>query len=374
MSRQKGALSVRGGQGEADGERGRSAFLRALTRRTKSALLSAALVLLVAGCAGGRYVAIPPTLVPDPIRLSDPRLIQDPPEELLARYTVDALGYITDGPRSRPGEPVDHTLLLTNAQIADSFAKVALTGGEEFDVDYAHPEVIGQQNRRKGKLWKYEDDIGQTIFYRGGVITGDLYLALDSAVKQIAENTQLQIPMLPQHGTRESLAYIFVRDLADMQSLADDMRELGGEYEPKTDGRYFFENLASTFDTIVREDLESCLAFPTFSEEGERGSTLVVFFLNIPGDTLESCAYEETIQSMGLFNDDDSLFNTMFTDSYKEYLFPTELDWMMLRILYDERIKNGMTRREAMPIVRQILREIRPHGEQPAAQPIARLR
>ncbi len=327
--------------------------------------------MLIAGCASGRYVAIPPTVVPDPIRLSDPRLIQDPPAELLARFTVDAQGYITDGPRSRPGEPVDHTLLMTNAQIAESFAKVALTGGEEFEVDYAHPEVIDPKDERKGKLWKYEQDIGQTIFYRGGVITGDLYLALDDAVKQIAENTQLQIPMLPRHGSRESLSYIFVQDLADMRSLAKDMRNLGSEYEPKTDGRYFFENLASAFDTIVREDLESCLAFPTFSDEGERGSTLVIFFLNIASDTLESCAYEETIQSMGLFNDDDSLFNTMFTDSYKEYLFPTELDWMMLRILYDDRIKNGMSRAEAMPIVRKILKETRPHGEQPTAQPAA---
>lgn len=66
---------------------------------------------------------------------------------------------------------------------------------------------------------------------------------------------------------------------------------------------------------------------------------------------------------MGLFSDDNSLFNTKFTDAFKEYLVPTELDWMMLRILYDERLKNGMTRKEAMPIVRRILSETRPYGD-----------
>ncbi|WP_282604572.1 DUF2927 domain-containing protein [Pelagibius sp. Alg239-R121] len=333
----------------------------------------ALLSLLVASCAGSRYVAIPPTLVPDPIRLSDPRLIQEPPAETLAQFTVDAEGYIVDGPRSRPGEPVDHTALMTNAHIAESFAKVALTGGEDFEVDYAYPNGDEREGSRIGRLWKYEQNIGQTIFYRGGTITGKLYLTLDQAAKQIAENTRLEIPMLPRHGMRDSLAYIFVNGLADMQALADDMRELAKEHPPKTRGRYFYFNLATLFDTIVREDLESCLAFTTFKADDVRGSTLVVFFLNIPSLTLESCVYEETIQSMGLFNDDDTLFNTMFTDSFKEYLFPTELDWMMLRILYDPRIENGMTRKQAMPIVRQILKETRPHGEQPAAQPLAQL-
>ncbi len=342
-------------------------------RYCKALLSSLLFSLLIVGCAGGRYIAIPPTVVPAPLHLSDPRLLQPPPAHALARFTIDAEGYIVDGPRSRPGEPVDHTLLMTNEQIAESFARIALTGGEEFDVEYAHPEAAGSQKGRKGRLWKYEQDIGQTIFYRGGLVTGELYLALDQAAKQIAANTGLRIPILPQQGERESLAYIFVRDLKDMRKLARDMRDLSGQYAEQSHQWYVFQNLASTFDVIVREELESCFAFPSFAEDGRRGTTLIVFFLSVPSHTLESCVYEETIQSMGLFNDDDSLFNTMFTDSFKEYLFPTELDWMMLRILYDDRIRNGMTRKEVMPIVRKILKETRAYGEQPGAQPLTLL-
>ena len=306
----------------------------------------------------------PPTFVPDPIPLSDSRLIQNPPAEVLAHFTVDAEGYIIDGPRSRPGEPVDHTALMTNDHIAESFAKVTLSSNEEFEIDYAHSDAKEFGDALKGKLWKYETDIGQQIIYRGGVITGDTYLALDDSVKTISQNTGLDISMLPHHESQESLAYIFVEDQVDMQEVADNFRNQAKEHPPETPTRYFYLTMANTFDSIVREDLASCFAFPTFAKDGTRGSTLVIFFLSIPSEQLQSCVYEETIQSMGLFSDDDSLFNTMFTDSFKEYLFPTELDWMMLRILYDERIENGMTRQQVMPVVRQILKETRPYGEQ----------
>lgn len=352
-----------------DGGPGRSLF-----RRMQPGLLSLLLSLVLAGCAGSRYIALPPTVVPDPIRLSDPRLIQDPPAEILAHFTLDAQGYIIDGPRSRTGEPVDHTRLLTNKQIVESFAKVALSDSEGLDLVYSQADADEESDSVAGKIWKYQKDIGQEIFYRGGIVTAEFYQALDQAVKGIAENTRLQIPMLSWHGTREALAYIFVQDLADMQRLANDMRALSKEAPSGSDERENILTLARTFDTIVREELESCFGFSGIADDGTRGSSLIIFFLNIPAHQLESCAYEETIQSMGLFNDDDSLFNTMFTDSFKAYLFPTELDWMMLRILYDDRLENGMTPREALPIVRQILKETRPHGEDPAAQPVARLK
>ena len=66
---------------------------------------------------------------------------------------------------------------------------------------------------------------------------------------------------------------------------------------------------------------------------------------------------------MGLYHDDNSLISSSFTDAVKYYQRPTELDWLMLKILYDPRLKNGMTRAEAGPIVREILSELRPYAD-----------
>lgn len=319
------------------------------------------LCLGLAGCtSSSRYIALPPTVIPDPVNLSDPRLIKNPPDTILAQFTLDANGYIIDGPRSRPSEPVDHTALITNAAIANSFAKVALGSSDDLEIDFAHPDLKRHSESLKGKISKYSQDVGQVIFYRGGVISAQLYESLDRSTKLISQNAGLDLSIWRRKDAQVHLNYFFVEDQKDMQEVADYFRVLADQGEGN---RNSLLTLANTFDDVVREDLASCFVLTTASEDGTLGSAFIVFFLSIPSEQLASCAYEETIQAMGLFRDDNSLFNTMFTDAFKEYLFPTELDWTMLRILYDKRIKIGMTHEEAMPIVRRILSETRPHGD-----------
>lgn len=322
------------------------------------------LSLLLGGCAvGDQYVALPPTIVPDPIHHSDPRLIQNPPVDILAQFTLDPEGYIVDGPRSRPNEPVDHTALITNAVIAESFAKIALGTSEGNHIEFAHPDEEEFSEFMKGKISKHSQDLGQAIYYRGGIITAKLFSALDHSVKTISKNTGLRISMERGRSFETVLGYFFVKDQQDMQEVVDNFRDRAAQESPGSGKHYPLLTLANTLGTFIEENLETCFVYSGVREDASLGSTLVVFYLGIPEEQLESCAYEETIQGMGLFNDDDTLFNTMFTDAFKEYLFPTELDWMLLRILYDERIENGMTREEAMPIVRQILTETRPYGD-----------
>ncbi len=336
-----------------------------MTRTVRAGLWFTLLSLLLAGCAASssRFIAIPPTVVPDPLHRSDSRLIQNPPTEILSQFTLNAKGYIVDGPRSRPGEPVDHTALMTNDAIAESFAKVALGSSEGSFLEFTHPDGTEFRDSLKGKVTKYRRDLGQVILYRGGIITARLYEALDRSVKLISENTGLSISMQGGRAFEETLGFSFVKDQRDMASLASFIRDLAKEEVPDSDRHQAILTLANTLEFFVTEDLASCFGLAGADDSGALGSAFIVFYLSISEKQLESCAYEETIQSMGLFNDDNSLFNTMFTDAFKEYLFPTELDWMMLRILYDERIKTGMTQEEAMPIVREILTESRPHGD-----------
>ncbi|MEM0942379.1 MAG: DUF2927 domain-containing protein [Pseudomonadota bacterium] len=72
-----------------------------------------------------------------------------------------------------------------------------------------------------------------------------------------------------------------------------------------------------------------------------------------------SCVEEEIVQAMGLTNDDDRVRPSIFNDD-EEFAYLTTHDELLLRILYDPRLKPGMTEDEAMPIVRQIAAELVP--------------
>lgn len=330
----------------------------------------ACLAFLIAGCEGGtrtgygyRIIPLPPTVEPEPVNLSDPRLIQDPPESILEQFRVDAEGYITDGPRYLPDEPIDYTDLMTNEEIAQSFSKVVFGTEAETFLKHFTGETNSYDESLRNKVFKFERKLAQAMIYLNGELDDEFRRSLSQSIILIEENTGRTIPFLVPTEGYVYLAYYFVNDQADMQIIADSFRKQSDQNPADPENRAVLLSMATLFENSVKRNLTSCYALPTFSADDSRTTTLVVFFLNIPPKYLNACAFEETVQSMGLFSDDDSLFSSMFTDSFKVYLRPTQLDWMMLRILYDERIKNGMTREEAMPIVRDILAETRPHGE-----------
>ncbi len=70
-----------------------------------------------------------------------------------------------------------------------------------------------------------------------------------------------------------------------------------------------------------------------------------------------ACLHEEVAQGLGLANDHPKARPSIFNDD-EEFAFLTVMDEYMLRILYDPRLKPGMTEAEARPIVEQIATEI----------------
>jgi hypothetical protein len=80
------------------------------------------------------------------------------------------------------------------------------------------------------------------------------------------------------------------------------------------------------------------------------------------------CAYEELLQSLGPINDDRSVPWTMFNDDVQMGFFDL-YDQYLLNILYDARIRPGMTRDEVraalpelMPRVRERVARTNPHA------------
>lgn len=72
-----------------------------------------------------------------------------------------------------------------------------------------------------------------------------------------------------------------------------------------------------------------------------------------------SCIHEEVAQGLGLSNDTPIARPSVFNDD-EEFALLTTHDEYLLRMLYDPRLRPGMSIEEARPIVRQIARELLP--------------
>ena len=71
----------------------------------------------------------------------------------------------------------------------------------------------------------------------------------------------------------------------------------------------------------------------------------------------DSCIHEEVAQGLGLLNDSPEVRPSIFNDD-DEFAYLTSHDEKLLEILYDERLKTGMSADEARPLLRIIAREV----------------
>ncbi len=82
------------------------------------------------------------------------------------------------------------------------------------------------------------------------------------------------------------------------------------------------------------------------------------------------CAYEELLQSLGPINDTSSVPWTMFNDNVSMGYFDV-YDQYLLNLLYDPRIKAGMTVQEVSAVLPDVLADVRSvgaQGQQPAVR------
>ena len=88
----------------------------------------------------------------------------------------------------------------------------------------------------------------------------------------------------------------------------------------------------------------------------------VAFILNnLSARMTGLCVRQEVTQLLGLGGDTDGRSDSLFVSSGgSDHL--TEADHALLQILYDHRLRNGMSEGEAMPVVRRIIAEQFPAG------------
>ncbi|HSF95150.1 MAG TPA: DUF2927 domain-containing protein [Thermohalobaculum sp.] len=123
------------------------------------------------------------------------------------------------------------------------------------------------------------------------------------------------------------------------------------------------------WDDFVRDPLKSTTRALARSR---RIDAMTIFIPdNVRPHEARNCLLEEVPQALGLTNDLYGLGMSSFNDD-AAHLWPTKLDYLMLRLLYAGAMETGLDRRETELRARSILEGINPQGR--AAPPLPRLR
>jgi hypothetical protein len=109
----------------------------------------------------------------------------------------------------------------------------------------------------------------------------------------------------------------------------------------------------------IRSNLDpQCLSGFRKNEKYEIEHSDVILTVDNGDFIFLDCAYEELLQSLGPINDTNSVPWTMFNDSVQMGFFDV-YDQYILNILYDPRIKAGMTVQEVKAVLPQVLADVR---------------
>ena len=109
----------------------------------------------------------------------------------------------------------------------------------------------------------------------------------------------------------------------------------------------------------IRRSLDpQCLSGFRKNDRYEIEHSEVILAIDAGDFVFLDCAYEELLQSLGPINDTDSVPWTMFNDDVSMGFFDI-YDQFIMNILYDPRIKAGMTVTDVRPLLPDILTDVR---------------
>jgi hypothetical protein len=228
---------------------------------------------------------------------------------------------------------------FTREDLVRNFRKVA------FHAEYAPGEKLRQEDTPT-QLFKWHGGLSWTI---DGDAAGPSDIAeMQALTARLTAATGLRFTQLPPGDDTTPDVTMLV--------LGPDTRKLVVGML-KTQDSMRTAPLVKAWST---EDRYPCIGQIGMVDRGENIGRLRAFIF-IKGETTRllrrSCLHEEFTQVLGLLNDGDDVRPSIFNDG-QEFALLTRHDEMLLRILYDPRLKLGMTEDEGMPIVQRIAAEL----------------
>jgi hypothetical protein len=211
---------------------------------------------------------------------------------------------------------------FTDAEIAEGFFKTAfgaeyhLAGRVDRIRKYDMPvRVFADGNRadRKAQLAKVIADIGARIQH------------LDIAVAETADAANINVKLVRDRDLDRTIADAYGKERA---------REIKTSLDPQ------------------------CLSGFRKNENYEIQHSDVILTVDNGDFVFLDCAYEELLQSLGPINDTSSVPWTMFNDQVSMGFFDV-YDQYILNLLYDPRIRAGMTVGEVRAVLPEVLVDVR---------------
>ena len=212
--------------------------------------------------------------------------------------------------------------VFTDTEITDGFLKTAfgaeyhLAGRVDRIRKYDMPVRVyadGTRADRKAQLAKVVADIGAKIQH------------LDIATTENSENANIKVKLVRDRDLYRTITTFYGSERA---------REIRTSLDPQ------------------------CLSGFRKNEQFEIEHSDVILTVDNGDFVFFDCAYEELLQSLGPINDTASVPWTMFNDSVSMGYFDV-YDQYILNLLYDPRIKAGMTVQEVKAVLPEVLADVR---------------
>lgn len=201
-------------------------------------------------------------------------------------------------------------------------------------------------------LHRYPEDIRYTVFSTGG----ERGLQLSKVAQMAKRLTRI---------TGRKVSETFTTTEAEMLILFMRPQDYGpvlDEFSKETHPR-----LRHSIEGFGKSLITPCVLLPFFpdtddeSKQNDIYKTIILIRAGLPEAYTQACVEEEMAQTMGLYNDHPDNRPSIFNDD-QEFALLTRHDELLMKILYDPRLKTGMGEAEAMPIVAEIARELLPES------------
>ncbi|MFV2001953.1 MAG: DUF2927 domain-containing protein [Paracoccaceae bacterium] len=269
-----------------------------------------------------------------------PQMTALPPEsQVLMRYYAQIeTGFLTQGLLRRDGGGPD--VPFTARNLVDNFIRIALF--EEYTT--IGNRIVARQT--PSQLHKWDQPVRMKVEFGDTVPQAQRVQDRQSITKygnRLARITGLSIRQVSEDANY----YVFVVNEAERRALAPRMREI----------------MPGISDAAIRAVVDMprstfCLVFALDQEDtGTYSQAVAIIRAEHPDLMRLSCFHEELAQGLGLSNDSPSARPSIFNDD-EEFGLLTSQDELLLRMLYDPRMRPGIGAAEARGLAEIIAAEL----------------
>ena len=288
-------------------------------------------------------VATPPAAAPPPPPVERP-VVEPGPEsrELALYYQRLQNDLLAQGLLRGDGGGPDTA--FTDTMLARNFVRIALFDEYVSDGDFLRPQAT------LSKLRRWERPVRMAVEFGESVPLAQR--TRDSATVAAYAARLSRISGLPiATGSADPNFHVLMLNEDDRKAAAARIREIVPGISLGT---------LNAMVNLQRTDLCIVVAFaegnaPSYSK------AIAIIRAEHPELLRTACIHEELAQGLGLANDSPQARPSIFNDD-EEFGLLTTHDELLLRMLYDPRLRAGMAPAEAAPIARQIARELMASG------------